>query len=44
MLHAVGFLVDHRYIPDEYRNNEEAVQLQNRIKQVKQWQLQQTGH
>ena len=34
MLHAVGFLIDHRYIPDEIRKHDEAIVLQNRIKQV----------
>ena len=34
MLHAVGFLIDHRYVPDEYRKHDDAMQLQNRIKQV----------
>ena len=35
MLHAVGFLIDHRYVPDEYRKHDDATVLQNKIKQVR---------
>ncbi len=34
-MHAVGFLIDHRYIPDEFRKDEEGTALQGRIKQVR---------